>query len=452
MKKVLATTVLCVFTFGLMVEPACAILDNKTDKVEKQNTILDYVNYDWWKKQNDPHLEKYIASAINNNYDIKTAALKIEQAQLNVQSVRSAQLPSLSVGASPFLGKMTGQTKSMGSFALPIIASWELDIFGKNWDKTKSARKILKGVEYQAQASDIAVVSMVASVYYNIVKLDKMIELQEVLVKDRQEIYNLMKLSNEEGIVSTSDLIQAEKSFVMSQNELLDYQKSRQVALNALAVLIGDSPENIKEYQRISADELSDDFNIPDEISSEIIVNRPDYKSLEHQLEAAGLDVRVAKKEFLPAINILGALAFVATSAASSMNWENALGLLGGSLNLPIFTGGLKSANLKLNKNKYEQLLNQYQKTNLVAIQEVNDSLYGFKTDNEKLINNTKALNIQQKDYGYSELKYEQGIISKLDLLQQKEALLYMQKLLISSKVDCYVDKISLYKATGAKI
>ena len=452
MKKVLATTVLCVFTFGLMVEPACAILDNKTDKVEKQNTILDHINYDWWKKQNDPHLEKYIASAINNNYDIKTTALKVQQAQLNVQTVRAGQLPTLSVGAGPAIAKLPESTKSLGSFALPIIASWELDLFGKNWDKTKSAKKLLKGVEYQAIASDISIVSMVATVYYNIVKLDKMIELQEVLVKDREDIYNLMKLSNDEGIVSTSDLIQAEKSFVMSQNELLDYQKARQVALNSLAVLIGDSPENIKEYQRIDADELGENFEIPDEISSEIIVNRPDYKSLEHQLEAAGLDVRVAKKEFLPTLNILGALAFVATSAASSMSWENALALAGGSLNLPIFTGGLKTANLKLNKNKYEQLLNQYQKTNLVAIQEVNDSLYSFKTDNEKLINNIKALNIQQKDYGYSELKYQQGVISKLDLLQQKEALLYMQKLSTSSKVDCYVDKISLYKASGAKI
>ena len=452
MKKVLATTILCVFSFGLMIEPACAILEKRTDKIEKQTTILDYVNYDWWKKQNDPHLEKYIASAINNNYDIKTAALKVQQAQLNVQAVRAGQMPTLSVGASPFVGKMPETTKSMGSFALPIIASWELDLFGKNWDKTKSAKKLLKGVEYQTQASDIAIVSMVAAVYYNIVKLDKMIEIQEVLVKDREDIYNLMKISNEEGIVSTSDLIQAEKSFVMSQNELLDYQKSRHTALNALAVLIGDSPENINEYRRIDADKLSSSFEIPNEISSEIIINRPDYKSLEQQLQAASLDVRVAKKEFLPTINILGALAFVATSAASSMSWENAVALLGGSANLPIFTGFKRTANLKLNKNKYEQLLNQYQKTNLVAIQEVNDSLYNLKSDNEKLINNTKALNIQEKDYGYSELKYEQGVISKLDLLQQKEALLYMKKLLASSKVDCYVDKVSLYKVTGAKI
>ena len=78
--------------------------------------------------------------------------------------------------------------------------------------------------------------------------------------------------------------------------------------------------------------------------------------------------------------------------------------------------------------------------------------MYNFKSDNEKLINNAKALNIQEKDYEYSKSKYNEGVISKLDLLQQRETLLYMQKLLASSKTDCYIDRIGLYKATGAKI
>lgn len=451
MKKVLATTILSMLAFNLAIEPASAILEKKDIKIE-QTTILDTVNFDWWKKQNDEHLEKYIVSAINNNYDIKTTALKIEQAQINVLATRAGQMPTISIGASPFLAKLPGQTSTMGSFAIPITANWELDLFGKNWDKTKSSKKLLKSVESKANASDIAIISAVGTVYYNIVKLDKLIEVQKKLVEDRQTIYNLMKLLNQEGIASTSDLIQAEKSFVMAQNELLDYEKTRNSALNALAVLIGDSPENKKEYERISADKLSLEFNIPSEISSEIIVSRPDYKALEYQLEGAGLDVRAAKKEFLPTINILGALAFAATSMASSMNFENAVALIGGSVNLPIFTGGLKKANLKLNKNKYEQLLAQYQKTNLVAIQEINDSLYNFKSDEEKLKNNSKAYEIQKKDYAYSMLKYNEGVISKLDLLQQKEALLHMEKLLASSKTDCYIDKISLYKTTGTKI
>lgn len=452
MKKILAASILAIFFTGFFVEPACAILEKSPSKEIYQPTILDYINFDWWKKQNDEHLEKYIVSAINNNLDIKTTALKVEQAGINVMATRSKLMPNVSIGASPALLKMPESTKSEGTFALPILAFWELDLFGKNWDKTKSAKKLLKGIEFETQASNISIVSLVASTYYNIVKLDKLIEIQKDLVSDREKIYNLMKVSNEEGIVSTADLIQAEKSYSLAQNDLIDYEKTRNSALNALAVLIGDSPNNIAEYKRISIDKLGIDFNIPNSVSSEIIVNRPDYKSLEYQLQAAGLDVRAAKKEFLPTINILGALAFIATSSASSMNWDNALSLLAGSVNLPIFSGFARVANLKLNKNKYEQLVQQYQKTNLIAIQEINDSLYNYKSDKEKLDNNIKALNIQKKDYEYSNSKYKEGVISKLDLLQQKEALLYMEKVMVSSKTDCYLDKISLYKTSGAKI
>ena len=419
---------------------------------EQTQSILGNVNYDWWKKANDSYLEDYILRAVQNNHDIKTAQLKLEQAQINVMAVRSDQFPTLTIGAAPGIAKMPQSEKSMGSVAFPLIASYELDIFGKNWDKTKSAKTLLKGVEYQTSASDIAIVSFVGTTYYNIVKLDKIIELQQKITEDRKEISRLMNLSNKEGLISTQDAIQAEKASVMAENDLIEYKKARTSALNALAVLIGDSPENISEYKRISYDELGSDFNIPDEISSEIIVNRPDYKSLEQQLKAAGLDVRVAKKEFLPTIDILGLAAFLATSNSSALSWKNAVAFAGGSAMFPLFTGFKKTANLKFNKNKYQQILEQYQKTNLTAIQEVNDSLYNYKSDSEKYKNNIKALDIQNKDFKLASAKYREGVISKLDLLQQRETLLFMEQLSANSKMSCYIDKIGLYKATGAQI
>ena len=456
MKRILAATLLTTFIFGMTINPACAITEKNNKKIRKQQeqtqSILGSVNYDWWKQANDSYLEDYILRAVQNNHDIKTAQLKIEQAQINVMATRSKQLPSLGIGAAPAIAKMPQSEKTMGSIALPLYASYELDLFGKNWDKTKSAKKLLKGVEYQAAASEIAIVSLVGSIYYNIVKLDKVIELQQKITDDRAEIYRLMNLSYKEGIASAQDAIQAEKASVMAQNDLIEYKKARTNALNALAVLIGDSPNNIEEYKRTSFDKLSSEFNIPNEISSDVIVNRPDYKSLESQLEAAGLDVRIAKKEFLPTIDILGAVAFLATSQASVMNWKNAVSFLGGSANLPLFTGFLKTANLKLNKNKYSQTLEQYQKTNLAAIQEVNDSLYNYKSDNEKYKNNLKALSAQNKDFKLASSKYREGVISKLDLLQQRESLLYMEQLAANSKMGCYIDKIELYKATGAQI
>jgi len=452
MKKIFALSLLSSFMFCYSFNPVYAILEKKDKTITQEQSILAKINFDWWQKQNDEYLENYILTAVKNNHDIKTAALKIEQAKINVTMTRADQLPSLSVGASPAVAKMPDTTKTMGSIALPVFAQYELDLFGKNWDKTKSSKKLLKGVEYQAAASDISIISLVATTYYNIVKLDKMVELQQKITQDRKEIYELMKISNYEGIISTQDMINAEKSWILAQNDLIEFEKSRQNALNALAVLIGDSPENIKDYKRISLDKLNENFEIPSEISSDIITNRPDYKSLEHQLEAAGIDIRVAKKEFLPTIDILGALAFLATSNASTMNWKNAVSFVGANAALPLFTGFRKTANLKLNKNKYAQILEQYQKTNLVAIQEVNDSLYNYKSDDFKLKNNIKAYNIQKKDFEYAKMKFNEGIISKLDLLQQQEALYYTAQVTAQAKMDCYIDKISLYKSTGAQI
>lgn len=418
---------------------------------EKQNK-LNYINIDWWESYNDEYLTSYILKAISNNPDVKIATLKVEEARQAAKLQLASELPQLSVGASPALMKMPGATNTMGAFAIPMIASYETDIFLKNHDKTKSAKKIYEASKFQEQATYLAIASQVGATYYNIVKLDELINIQKELINDREEIRDLMKLSNEEGISSTADLVNAEKSYVQATADMIELKKAREIALNTLAVLIGESPANTNEFKRISYDEVSNLKEIPTEISSETITSRPDYLVAQKMLEKSGIDVRVAKKEFLPTINILGMLSFSTSSLTKSMSWENAIAGVGGQAMLPLFTGGSKIANLKINKNRYEQALATYQKTNLSAIQEVNDSLSNLKLDNEKYQQNLKSLSMEEKDFGFSEAKYEEGIISKLDLLQKKEALLVTNKMVTSSKVDCLVNQISLYKALAGKI
>ena len=166
-------------------------------------------------------------------------------------------------------------------------------------------------------------------------------------------------------------------------------------------------------------------------------------------IEKAGLDVRAAKKEFLPTFDILGLLSFNSTSMLKKMNWTNSAALLGAGAILPLFTGGAKIANFKLNKNRYKQAVENYQKTNLKAIQEVNDALCDLKMNNEKYNKTLEIYNAEKKDFHYTELKYKEGIISNLDLLQKKEALLVTEKLVTADKTSFFIDQIGLYKATA---
>ena len=107
-----------------------------------------------------------------------------------------------------------------------------------------------------------------------------------------------MVMSNKEGLTSTADTVRANKALVSGQTQLVELKKQRETLLNQFCVLLGESPENAGEIKRASLDSLKFDRTVPESISSDIIVQRPDYLKAELMVEKAGIDVRVAKKEF----------------------------------------------------------------------------------------------------------------------------------------------------------
>lgn len=426
--------------------------DKNVIKAQATEYKFNDVNLQWWKSYNDELLEGYIVKAVNSNQDLKIATLKLEQVRQNVKLQFSKELPSATIGFTPALFKMPQTTSGSYSLGFPMLVNYEIDIFGKNHDKTKAVKRYYEASQFNEKAAYIAVASQVGATYFNIVKLDKLISIQQEIIKNRKQIADLMRIRNKEGITSTADYTRAQKSYVLAVADLSDLEKARTILLSSLAVMIGESPNNIGDLKRISYDELGYKMPIPNEISTDVIMQRPDYMSAEKMVEKAGIDVRVARKEFLPSFNIMGLLMFNDMTGLSTLNWANAIAALGGGALWPIFTGGARFANLKISKAKYEEILQNYYKTNLTAIKEVNDSLASLKLDDEKHKKNLDSYKLQKEDYNYMNLRYKQGIISNLDLIQQKETLLVMNKMIVSSKTDCYIDQIGLYKAVGGKM
>lgn len=425
--------------------------------VKKTKRVSDdykyaYINNDWWSQFNDDNLSYYIDKAIKNNYDLKNATLSVEEYYQNVRAQFANELPQLTAGFAPAHIKMPGKSSGDWSFATPALASYEVDIFLKNRDKTKSVKKLYEGSQYDERAAYIAIASSVGSAYLNIVRLDKLVDLQKEIVELRQEIYDLMLARNREGLTSTADTVKANKALVQGQTDLIELEKQREFLLHQLAVLIGESPDNVKEFKRTAYEDINFTGNIPSEISSDVIVQRPDYLRAEAMVEKAGIDVRVARKEFLPSINLMGLALFNASNLGSVWTTKNMLGGIAAGAMLPLFTGGSLVANLKMKKVQYDKVLNNYIKTNLTAIQEVNDALVSVKKDSEKMEQTKKQAELEKADFMYNRDKFNQGIISKLDLIQYKENLISIDKLVAQQQIECMVDYISLYKAVGSKL
>lgn len=464
MKKII-TTALLMSMLSMTVMPAVAVSGKNTTTPKQFKSMISknkktqqsddykfsYVNMNWWGNFNDDLLNGYIEKAVLNNYDLKMATINVEEYYQNVRLQFANELPSAVGGFGPGVFKAPGMTNTSSAFGLPIIVQYEADIFLKNHNKTKAVKKLYEGSKLDERAAYISVASAVGSTYFNIINLDKMISLQEQIVNIRQEIYNLMLIRNKEGLTSTADTVKANKALVAGQTDLIELKKNREKMLNQMCVLIGESPENANSIKRNSLDSINYQLAIPSEIPSEIITQRPDYMKAELMVEKAGIDVKVAKKEFLPSINILGGALFNAGDIGSLFTTKNMLLGVGGGLVTPLFQGGSLIANLKLKKATYERILQDYYKTNLTAIQEVNDALVASRLDKDKMTQTTKQYNLEKSDYKYNEKKFNQGTISKLDLIQYQENLLTIEKLVAQQKVECMTDAISLYKATGSK-
>ena len=464
MKKII-TTALLMSMLSMTIMPAVAVSGKNTTTPKQFKSMIsknkktqqsddykfNYVNMNWWGNFNDDLLNGYIEKAVLNNYDLKMATINVEEYYQNVRLQFANELPSAVGGFGPGVFKAPGMTNTSSAFGLPIIVQYEADIFLKNHNKTKAVKKLYEGSKLDERAAYISVASAVGSTYFNIINLDKMISLQEQIVNIRQEIYNLMLIRNKEGLTSTADTVKANKALVAGQTDLIELKKNREKMLNQMCVLIGESPENANSIKRNSLDSINYQLAIPSEIPSEIITQRPDYMKAELMVEKAGIDVKVAKKEFLPSINILGGALFNAADIGSLFTTKNMLLGVGGGLVTPLFQGGSLIAKLKLKKATYERILQDYYKTNLTAIQEVNDALVASRLDKDKMTQTTKQYNLEKSDYKYNEKKFNQGTISKLDLIQYQENLLTIEKLVAQQKVECMTDAISLYKATGSK-
>ena len=205
------------------------------------------------------------------------ATLNVDEYYQYVKIQFADELPQASVGYMPAVAKVGSlapdfiSSDTNWSFATPMIISYEADIFLKNRDKTRSAKKLYETSKLDERAAYISIASAVGSVYMNLATLDEVIEYQENIVKLRKEIYEIMLESNRQGLVSTADTVKANKAYVYGTSELINYKKDRTKLLHQLAVLIGESPENIDNLKISKLSDINYSKTIPNEISSEVI-------------------------------------------------------------------------------------------------------------------------------------------------------------------------------------
>lgn len=418
---------------------------------------VNNLNLEFFSRFNDVYLQKYINEAIENNHSAKQATARVEEYRQGVKSQFANELPTFSVSAN-YLGlnfpdiNPAVSNINKNNFVLPFVASYEADLLLKNRDKTKSAKKTYEMSKFDEQTVYLALVSDVATVYTNILEYDKLISNQEEIVKNNSQILNDTNKKFARGIINETELNKAKNNIESSKIVLENLEKQREVLLMNFAVLIGRGANESNGIKRGSIDNFEYKNIIPTEIESDIIFSRPDVKRAEASLEKAKIDIRIARKEFLPRFNITGVWAFNTLASGSFFSWESSLASLLAGATQDIFTGGRKVANLRFQKAKYEELFEQYKQVDLNAVKEVNTSLCIIKHDKEIENKTGVNVNLAQKDLQNASKMLNRGVISRTQYLNSKNLYISKDMDLTKAKTQKIVNYYTLYKTVGGKL
>lgn len=468
MKKQKILILLLLINFCTSISVAFADNGNKTStpnskqlKANVSDSKAEYINRDWWDKFSDPLLRGYIVKAAEANHDLKITSLKVLQSQELIREFFGKEFPLFQLGSN-FLREKTSNNISMGVvrfpaftrhlYNFPLTASYELDLWRKNRQRTIQKAKDFEAAKYDEKTTYISLTTSVATAYFNLVNLDRQLELQKDIINLRENILKLKKENYNHGLSSATDVIMANKSLTEAESGLSDLEKQQSIVSNQLAVLTGSSVDDASSLKRTSIKEIEVIKNIPETVNAEIVQNRPDILKAEAQLQKARIDVSLAKKDFLPDITLTGEFGFNSISLSRLFKWDSYMTSFGANLLQSVFTGGQRRARLKAKKYKYQEMLESYQQTILQAFQEVNDSLASLKADTKKNNNNVARIKSEKDNLDLVNNRYQEGAISYLDTLEYTERVLSLEKELNQSKTDCLIDILSLYKASGGKI
>lgn len=416
---------------------------------------VEELNTGFFTRFNDDCLNYYIETALKNNYDLKKAGNVVEQYRQQAKYSLGKELPSLSVSAN-YLGvhvpRLDNFQLEQNAFILPFIANYEPDFLLKNRDKTRSAKKAYEAAIYEEKSVYISLLGDVAAVYTNILQYDYLIELQNESVKALQGVYLADSRKYARGVIDSTELHLSKQNLENADSQLKKLEKERDTLLMQLAVLCGLSPEGINNLQRGTLAAFEYSGEIPSGVVSDVIYSRPDVMKAEKNLEKAKIDVRIARKEFLPSFNITGVWIFNTIAPGSFFSWESSLASILAGATQDIFKGGMKVANLRMQKAKYEELFNEYRQVDLNAVKEINTALCIVKQDTAVDKNTLSIVQSQKKIFENAERKYNRGVISTPDYLNEYNKLLSSKQESAQAKTQRIVDYFTLYKAVGGKL
>lgn len=411
----------------------------------------------WWTLFGDPVLNQLIDEALDHNTDVAVAAARVEQARALLRITNADRLPWLDVEGNATRSKTSadflpapGMERTTTTYTVQGAASFELDLWGRLARASESARAQLLNSEYGREATKLALTGDVARGYFALIAAAEQLARGRDTLATREESLRLEKLRLDAGESDEFTYKRAEADTEATRRSVYQLELEVTRRLTALNVLLGRSPKDLVE-RAIETDgiELPQPVALPAELPSTVIARRPDVNAAEAALNAAAADIGAARAALFPRITLTGAFGSASRELDDLFTDPTEAWSAVGGIVQPLFQGGRLRANVARAEAVREERKAQYARTVQQAFREVLDALNGQRLIESVRTSNSAQVSALARATELAELRYKQGDIAYLELLDVRRGLYQAQIDLVAAQRDALLNTVDLALAVG---
>lgn len=410
----------------------------------------------WREFFSEPRLQELIEAALLHNRDLRSAALRIEEARFQYNITSADRLPNLNASLNASRSRTPDSLRTAGRPTVGerydaglAISAFELDFFGRVRSLNDAALALYLASDEARAAAQISLVAEVAKAWFAERAFAEQYALARQTLEGRAKIFDLTRQRVEAGASSRLDLRLNETLYESARVAALTLARQRAQAENALTLLVGRPPSgagggaipNDAAIEAMSA--------LPAGLPSELLTRRPDIRAAEQRLLASNANIGAARAAFFPRISLTTTLgsssaAFSGLFDSGSGSWSFAPQLL-----LPIFDAGRNRANLSLAETRKNIAVADYEKAIQVAFREVADALAARTYLGDQVTAQRAVREAQADRLRLLQLRFDNGVASALDVLDAQRELFNAEQSLVQARLLRTTSAVDLYRALG---
>jgi len=413
----------------------------------------------WFEIFDDPELQNLVRTALRQNYDLRDAVARVNQARASLGITRSNQVPNLGAGASVQFNRLSrdgatpireellpSQNRAFGTAALELL-SFEIDIWGRLRRETEAARANLLGAEETRKAVVTTLVSDVATAYLTLRELDYTLEISQRTLQTREQSLELTQSRQKGGVATLLDLRQAEQLVQTSAETIPAIQQQIGQTENRINLLLGQSPGSVARGRILTDQKMPPE--VPAGLPSALLERRPDIRAAEQDLIAANAEIGVARAAYFPRLSLSGFLGGASTQLTSLFSSNGTTWNFAPQVTQPIFTAGRIKSGVKFTEAQRERALIRYQKTIQTAFAEVSNALIAYQRVRERREKQTALVTTLEDRVRLAYVRYRGGVDTQLNALDADRDLFQAQLDLARIRLEELLTIVQLYKALG---